>query len=195
VGTGHLAVDPLSSSTIYAAGEGMWKSTDAAATWATINSGLTDTLVAHGFAPSVLGVTIDPTMPSTVYATTQMGVFKSANNGASWTRTGFAQQSLLASARLESFQNGYVPAGSIVTARVTLAAEAPASGVMVTLSRSNSDNPACFSAPATVTVPAGSSSALFEISTSPACINDRVKITAINQDASRFVSLSTVPPQ
>jgi hypothetical protein len=194
VDVGHLTADPLNSSTIYAAGDGMWKSTDAAATWATVNSGLTDTLVAHGFAPSVLGVTIDPSMPTTVYATTQMGVFKSVNSGANWTRTGFAQQSLLASVRLESFTNGYVPAGSVVAAQVTLAAGAPSGGLTVALSKSSND-PTCFSVPTTVTVPAGSTSVMFEISTSAACTNNQVKITAVNQDASRSVWLSTVAPQ
>jgi hypothetical protein len=195
VGASDLAVDPLSSSTIYAAGDGMSKSTDAAATWASVTTGLTDTLVAHGFAPSVLGVTIDPTTPTTVYVSTGMGVFKSVNSGASWTRTGLAQQSLLTSVRLESFTNGYVPAGSVVMARVTLAAEAPAGGLTVAFSRSFSADPTCFSAPAAVTVPAGSISVMFEISTSPACTNDGVKITAANQDASRSVSLATIPPE
>jgi hypothetical protein len=78
---------------------------------------------------------------------------------------------------------------------VTLAAEAPTGGLSVALSGYFSYDPSCFSVPAAVTVPAGSSSAMVQISTSVACTNDRLKLTAINQDASRAVWLSTIPPE
>jgi len=124
-----------------------------------------------------------------------VGIQRRRVNSLSDHSPGFAQQSLLSSVRLDSFTNGYVPAGSLVTATVTLAAGAPAGGLTVALSKSLSNAPACFSVPATVTVPAGSTSVMFEISTSTTCTNDHVKITATNQDASRSASLSTVPPQ
>ena len=49
----------------------------AGASWTAVNSGLIDT--------DVLALAIDPATPSTLYAGTDGGVFKSTNAGASWT--------------------------------------------------------------------------------------------------------------
>jgi hypothetical protein len=78
-----VAVDPLVPSTLYAAsggifcgaGRGVFKSTDAGATWNA--TGLTNA--------SVSALAIDPTVPSTLYAGAyDDGVFKSTDAGATW---------------------------------------------------------------------------------------------------------------
>lgn len=73
-----LALDPTDSATLYAGtdGGGVQKTTNAAGSWSSANSGLTD--------PSVLSVAIDPNNTSTLYAGTVDGVFKSTDGGLSW---------------------------------------------------------------------------------------------------------------
>ncbi len=75
-----LAIDPKAPATLYlgTASGGVYKSTDAAASWRPINVGL------QGGAVQALAV--DPKTPSTVYAGTDGGrVFRSDDGGASWT--------------------------------------------------------------------------------------------------------------
>ncbi len=70
-----LAIDPVTPSTLYVATDGLYKSTDAGATWNPANAGL----------PSNIALAIDPVTPSTLYAgTTNDGVFKSTDAGATW---------------------------------------------------------------------------------------------------------------
>jgi hypothetical protein len=72
-----LAVDPAATSTIYAGSRtlGVYKSTNAGATWA-------PTALTNLF---VTALTVDPASPSTVYAGTDAnGIYKSANGGTSW---------------------------------------------------------------------------------------------------------------
>ena len=74
-----LAIDPLTPDTLYAGtpfGQ-VFKSTDAARSWALADEGLS----ARGF---VHEVATDPTTPTTVYAATDGGVFKSVDGGTSW---------------------------------------------------------------------------------------------------------------
>jgi hypothetical protein len=74
-----LAIDPTTPATVYAGtpGGGVFKSTDGGASWAAVNSGLTNT--------NVFALAIAPTTPTTVYAgTIHGGVFKSTDGGASW---------------------------------------------------------------------------------------------------------------
>jgi len=77
-----LAIDPTTPATVYAGtpGGGVFKSTDGGASWAAVNSGLTNT--------NVFALAIAPTTPTTVYAgTIRGGVFKSTDGGASWVDT------------------------------------------------------------------------------------------------------------
>lgn len=73
-----LGIDPSNPSVVYAAlsGRGVFKSSDAGATWMTISNGLTNTFV------TAIGV--DPSDGSRVYVGTQVGVFRSADGGGLW---------------------------------------------------------------------------------------------------------------
>ncbi len=73
-----IALDPLHSGTVFAAGDGMplMKSTDAGQTWSTLAS-------VYGF------VTVDPGNPSTIYCLTGLGVEKSTDGGNTFVNTGF----------------------------------------------------------------------------------------------------------
>ena len=64
-----LAIDPSTSSTLYAgtSGGGVFKSTDAGASWGELNAGLT--------TADVFALAIDPITPSTLHAGTSSGVF------------------------------------------------------------------------------------------------------------------------
>jgi hypothetical protein len=75
-----MAVDPVTSSTVYAAtfGAGIFRSDDAGGTWSAINNGLTDARIQV--------VLVDPVNPAHLYAGTNSGgVFQSVDGGASWT--------------------------------------------------------------------------------------------------------------
>jgi photosystem II stability/assembly factor-like uncharacterized protein len=74
-----LAIDPMAPATLYVgtASGGVYKSSDAAASWRPINAGL------QGGAVQALAV--DPRTPSTIYAGTDGArVFRSVDGGASW---------------------------------------------------------------------------------------------------------------
>ena len=71
-----LAVDPLHTSTVYAAGRDIWKTTNGGATWKRV--------LRHG--GDSLG--IDPRRPETVYAGSFNAIFKTVDGGGSWRGTG-----------------------------------------------------------------------------------------------------------
>jgi photosystem II stability/assembly factor-like uncharacterized protein len=58
------------------------RDTDAGATWEAANAGLPDN-------PSITALAIDPRTPSTLYAGTDGGVFKSTDAGATWEAQSF----------------------------------------------------------------------------------------------------------
>lgn len=72
-----LAGDPKTAGTLYGGGAGVAKSTDDGQTFAAINSGLP-----KQFVP--LSLVAIPTTPTTLYAASGLGVFKSTDAGASW---------------------------------------------------------------------------------------------------------------
>ena len=74
--------------TLYAAiganvsyGGGLFQSTDGAASWNAVNSGLPDSLFINAVA-------VDPQNPNTLYVGGNTGVFRSSDGAASWTRAG-----------------------------------------------------------------------------------------------------------
>ena len=71
-----LAIDPQDTSTVYAAAaNGLWKSTDAGASWRNL----------FAYAPiAVYAVAIDPQTTATIYAALQTGVVQSTDGGESW---------------------------------------------------------------------------------------------------------------
>jgi photosystem II stability/assembly factor-like uncharacterized protein len=79
-----LAVDPQNSGQLYAAFQrgGVFKSTDAGATWSEANSGLMPGTPL--FVSSAVALAIDPASPTTIYTVSSAGVFKSADGGISW---------------------------------------------------------------------------------------------------------------
>src|SRR2546428_13946736 len=79
-----LALDPQTSTTLYAGTfrDGVFKSTDGAATWSAVNTGLTNT------RRSVKALAIDPQTPTTLHAGTYFdrdsevtGVYTSIDGG------------------------------------------------------------------------------------------------------------------
>jgi photosystem II stability/assembly factor-like uncharacterized protein len=74
-----LAIDPLTPRTLYAAGSGgVFKSTDAGATWNAANAGLPNT-------NDIYALAIDPSTPRTLYARNfDGGVLKSTDGASSW---------------------------------------------------------------------------------------------------------------
>jgi photosystem II stability/assembly factor-like uncharacterized protein len=80
----HLAADPFSSGTLYAAvnalhGRRVLKSVDGGATWAPAATGLPTG------ASWVGRIVPDPAVPGTLYAATAKGVYVTRNGGALWT--------------------------------------------------------------------------------------------------------------
>ena len=80
-----VAVDPVHTSTVYAAGNGVWKTTNGGATWKRV------------LQNGVVNLGIDPRQPETVYASgmkgyqnkaTRNSIYKTANGGSSWRATG-----------------------------------------------------------------------------------------------------------
>jgi photosystem II stability/assembly factor-like uncharacterized protein len=67
-----LAIDPLHTSTIYAAGRDIWKTTNGGATWKRV--------LRHGGD----GLGIDPRRPETVYAGSFDSILKTVDGGGSW---------------------------------------------------------------------------------------------------------------
>lgn len=77
-----LAVDPRNTNNLFAAFQrgGVFKSTDAGATWNVANSGLS--------ADDAEALAIDPGSPATIYAVSSAGAFKSSDGALSWNPTG-----------------------------------------------------------------------------------------------------------
>lgn len=80
-----IAIDPLQTSTVYAAGNGVWKSTNGGATWKRV--------LQHG----AINLGIDPRKPEIVYASgmkgfhskaTRNSIYKTVDGGRSWRATG-----------------------------------------------------------------------------------------------------------
>ena len=77
-----LAIDPQRPDTVYVGTHrGVFKSTDAGATWTARNAGMPEQP-----ALSIMALAMDPKTPTTLYVgTTQHGVFKSVDGGMRWT--------------------------------------------------------------------------------------------------------------
>jgi hypothetical protein len=187
-GTGavkSLAVDPHTPAIIYAGTDdlGVLKSTDGGMTWSAVNTGLTSYIEALGLHPGIRVVAVDPLVPTTVYAGTVAGVFKSTDAGGSWSLTGHPT---LVSVRVNP---GIVIRGTASTGTAILNAAAP-EGAVITLS---SDNAAVANLPGSVAVAPGAMSADFAISTGPVSGVATVTISATHDDLVRSAALYVVP--
>lgn len=85
-----IAQDPVTTSTWYAGTTGgAYKSTDGMTTWKKVNNGLIPERILE--ASMSLGVNVlmvDPKTPTTLYAGTTKGLFKTVDGAVSWTRIG-----------------------------------------------------------------------------------------------------------
>src|ERR1700693_4783629 len=83
-----LVADPTPPTTLYAgnqAGTGLFKSTDSGAHWTTINKGLPTNQGATGALPLILGLAVDPSHPTNLYAGTYgNGLYRSTDGGLNW---------------------------------------------------------------------------------------------------------------
>jgi hypothetical protein len=86
-----VAFDPTNTSIVYVSSVApnqsashLWRSANFGASWTQIDSG------ASGFPAGipVNAVQVDPVTPSTLYAATQLGVYRSTDSGSSWSRFG-----------------------------------------------------------------------------------------------------------
>jgi hypothetical protein len=82
MGITSIAVDPTSSVVIWlgTSTRGVFKSTDGGGTWNAMDTGEHGAFVAQ--------LVVDPVSPTTVYAATNLGVFKTVNGGAGWSQVG-----------------------------------------------------------------------------------------------------------
>lgn len=77
LGVNSLVTNPKIPGTVYAGTtKGLFKTSDAGASWARLEKGLTDTYIS--------AILIDPSTPNTVYAGTRKGVHKTTDGGQSW---------------------------------------------------------------------------------------------------------------
>ncbi len=87
-----IAIDPVTPSIIYAGSHnnGLYKSTDAAASWSTKNTGLIAAVLDGKEYPvhSICSIAFDPVTPSTIYIGTDLGVYKSLDRGETWNNLG-----------------------------------------------------------------------------------------------------------
>jgi hypothetical protein len=173
-----LVIDPGPPNTVYTSGEwGVAKSVDGGETWTDAGTGLIDTLRAHGVS-TVVALAIDPHTPATLYAGTAIGMFKTTDGGSHWAPAGLNQQSPLGSL---SVAPDYVVSGESATGTVTLAV---AQTTDVTIALSTSDT-ARVTVPPSVTVPAGTTSVTFTVSTHLAFTTSTVSVLASLGDATR----------
>jgi hypothetical protein len=191
---GTLAIDPNQPATVYAGLISGWvaatimKSVDGGVSWNSADKGLFDALIAYGLGTAITAVVIDPSSPTTLYAGTAVGVFKSVDEGDNWSATGLIQRSPLGSVTLGPRS---VAGGDPSTGMVTLATGTLGSDVTVTLS---STNPAVVTVPDTVTVPAGSTSATFTASTSVVSATTVATISASFDGAIRSADIGVHAP-
>ncbi len=114
--------DPTSRATVYACGGqhgGVFKSVDAGRHWTPARSGLDQGSASPGnfYTPQVLA--IDPSRPSTLYAATQRGVFKTTDGAATWAPadTGMADRPDVWALALDPKHPTFVICGGLKTYR------------------------------------------------------------------------------
>jgi hypothetical protein len=177
-----LAVDPHNPDTVFAVVSypGVFKSVDGGTSWTAIGTGFLDTVFAGIFL-------VDPQDSTNLYAGTTFGLFKSADAGASWNPTDLVQHSPLGAVTIDPVS---VAAGESTTGTVRLLTPAPAEGITVAVSI---DSPVAATAPATVTVPAGATTADFTISTGLGLNGGWVTVFVCHLDATKATQFLVKP--
>ena len=122
-----LVPDPSAPATLYAGntgGSGVFKSFDGGSHWSAMNKGLTVNQGSGGtFLPLIVGLAVDPSRPSTLYAATYgNGLFQSTDGGANWAlvggsalRSSFVWTVLLAPGQSSTVYAGTVGAGAYLS--------------------------------------------------------------------------------
>jgi hypothetical protein len=144
---------------------------------ATVPSSVT---VSAGLSSATFTVTTRPVASSSSPSITAS--YNSTSNAATLTVTPPDVSSM-------SLNPSSISGGTSSQATVTLSGAAPTGGAMVTLLSSNT---AAATVPSSVTVPGGSSSATFTISTHPVAINSSSSISASFNSSSRSATLSVL---
>ncbi|MBW8906735.1 MAG: hypothetical protein JF611_13910 [Betaproteobacteria bacterium] len=184
-----LLIDPRNPDTVYAgtADRGVLKSTDGGATWVALGADLTGYLDRLALFPNISALAIDPLVPTTLYAGTPGGVFKSVDSGATWMPTALIQHSALISLNVPPRVMG----GRAASGTVVFNAPAPEGGAVVALSSSDST---AAGVPASVTIPAGATSASFAIATNPTNYYLWVTISGTFDDLTKSAQVIVVHP-
>jgi len=129
---------------------------------------------------------------TTVAVTTNSSVTITATSGTSKTATlTITAASAAASLQSVSVSPTSVTGGTTSQGRVALSAGAPQGGAIVALS---SANPAVAGVPASVTVPAGTTSATFAVTTTTVSAATAVTISAAYNGVTRSATLTVMPP-
>ena len=106
LGVNTLVTDPRLPGTVYAGTtNGLFKTTDAGASWNRIEKGLTDTYIS--------AILIDPSNPNILYAGTRKGIHKTTDGGETWIQVNEGLTTLnIRAMALSSFDSQSVFAGT-----------------------------------------------------------------------------------
>ena len=216
----RILIDPDQSNVVYVtlggfSASNVWKSTNSGATWVSITGS------GAGVLPQVpvRAIARRPDAPQTLYIGTEIGLFSTTDGGKTWTTSSdmglnvsvddlqYMNNSgtLLAATHGRGIWSlpfgpgilmslGVSPAsvqsGGSATGTVKLNSPAGSGGASISLSSNNS----VVSVPATITVPAGATSATFQIIISGVSTSTVVNITASLGDITKTATLTVGPP-
>ncbi|MFN3728475.1 MAG: hypothetical protein ACK4XJ_02020 [Fimbriimonadaceae bacterium] len=198
----RILVDPANENVVYVALGGytannLWRTTNGGTTWTSITgSGVTGLPNAP-----IRGIARHPDDANKLYVGTEVGIFSSLDGGTTWmANVGPANVSvdelvfmsgsniLLAAthgrgiwtATISNLGNltinpTTIPGGAVAQGTISIGGNAPAGGVTINLSSSNT---AAATVPSTVVIPAGQSSATFDVTANPTNVNLTSTITA-----------------
>lgn len=80
-----IAIDPATPTTVYlGTWSGLFKSEDSGETWNPAESGIVEGRLDNTSAKAIFAIMIDPSTPSTLYAGTNSGLYKSTDGGGNW---------------------------------------------------------------------------------------------------------------
>jgi len=216
----RILIDPNQSNVVYItfggfSSDNIWKSTNSGATW----SPITGTGSAVLPQVPIRAIARRPGAPNVLYVGTEIGIFSTDDGGQTWTTSSDMpanvcvdelaymnnSNTLLAGThgrgiwslayvtgaiQSVSLNPGTVEGGNPSTGTVTLAAAAPATGLLVTLSSSSTNA----IVPETVFVPSGATSATFTVSTTSVTTTMSASISATRDTSTASGTLTISAP-